>query len=207
MSRGGRRAVELIAEALREEILSGVLPAGGPLREEHLADRFGVSRHTVRSALGFLAGERLVTVEAYRGARVTLLDDRQVRDLQQLRGAIEKEVVGSLEHADLAPVHTAISVLHRVEATDGPWVEVERAHAAVHQALVDTAGNERLSDIYRQLEGELSLLLLHAKDSFAGRDLAQEHRDWLADLHTRGTAAVEEHLERSTRDALASRRI
>jgi DNA-binding GntR family transcriptional regulator len=202
----GRRAVERIAQALRDEILSGDLAAGSPLREEHLAERFGASRHTVRSAFGLLASERLVTAEAYRGVRVTRLDDRQVRDLQQVRGAIEKEVVAGLADLDLTPVMDAIAELEGIERTARPWLEVERAHAAVHQALVDSAGNARFSEIYRQLEGELSLLLLHSRDAFTGRDLAQEHREWLADLHVRGPVAVDEHLERSTKDVLASPR-
>jgi DNA-binding GntR family transcriptional regulator len=207
MTGGGRRAVERIAETLRDEILSGALEAGMPMREEPLAERFGASRHTVRSALGMLTAERLATAEAYRGVRVTRLDDQQVRDLQQVRGAIETEVVTALEGADLGRVRRAITVLEETERADRPWLEVERAHAAVHQALVDTAGNRRLSDIYRQLEGELSLLLLHSREAFAGRDLAREHRDWLDDLSTRGPVAVREHLDRSMHDVLMCRRV
>lgn len=48
------------------EILGGILPPGRRLREEHLAERFGASRHTVRSALAALTADRLLTAAPTR---------------------------------------------------------------------------------------------------------------------------------------------
>ncbi|GAA1780619.1 GntR family transcriptional regulator [Agromyces lapidis] len=113
-------AVERVAEALRAEILSGTVALGSPLREEAAAERFGVSRHTVRSAFQRLVAERLAVAEAYRGVRVVSFDPDEIVALQQLRAALEGEAVRiagerhgtTWPDAALAP---AVAVLERLE--------------------------------------------------------------------------------------------
>ena len=86
-------AVERATAMLRDEILSGRLGPDDPLREESLASRLGVSRHTIRAAFQRLVTERLAVAEPYRGVRVTSFDDAQLTALQQLRAALEVEAV------------------------------------------------------------------------------------------------------------------
>ena len=57
-----------VYQKLREEITTGALPPGAPLREIPLARRFGVSRTPVREALRRLEQDRLL-VPGERGAR------------------------------------------------------------------------------------------------------------------------------------------
>lgn len=60
-----------IADILREQILTGVYPAGQPLpSEERLADYFGVSRHPIRKAVNTLVGEGLLIVRRPHGTIV-----------------------------------------------------------------------------------------------------------------------------------------
>ena len=68
-----------IALALEEAIVSGEIPPGSTLRQEHLSDQFQVSRTPVREALRRLAALGLVTFEPNRGVRVRMLslDDSQ----------------------------------------------------------------------------------------------------------------------------------
>lgn len=67
----GLAAWRQIADALAEEIRSGVFAAGGQLPSESaLAARFGVNRHTVRRALGVLAEGGLVRTTQGRGSFV-----------------------------------------------------------------------------------------------------------------------------------------
>src|SRR3982750_1889647 len=70
---------DLIAESLRDEILRGEIPAGQPLRQEELAERFGVSRLPVRDALLRLEAQGLVHVFPNRGAFVISLSAGEVR--------------------------------------------------------------------------------------------------------------------------------
>lgn len=203
------RAVERLAAEIRTEILGGALAPGRPLREEELADRHRLSRHTVRAALAQLAGERLVTAEPYRGVRVTVFGDEQVLALQDLRRALESEAVriigarvggGSWPSGERAAIDDAVERLDAVEQDpSGDWSAVERAHADVHLALVESAGSPRITEAYRTLAGELALLLLHTRPAYEKRRLAAEHRAFLEDVQRRGVDAVRDHLAESTR--------
>jgi len=86
-------AVDRVADAVRAEILTGVLAADAPLREEAASERYGVSRHTVRAAFQRLVAERLAVAVPYRGVRVTSFDRATIIALQQLRAALEVEAV------------------------------------------------------------------------------------------------------------------
>lgn len=60
-----------LAAILRKQIGGGEFQPGQPLpSEQHLMDTFGVSRGTVRKALGMLRDEGLIETVRQRGSRV-----------------------------------------------------------------------------------------------------------------------------------------
>ena len=63
----------LVAEALRKGILKGMIKAGQVLRQEDLAERFGVSRIPIREAFRQLEAEGLIKIYPHRGAVVSSL--------------------------------------------------------------------------------------------------------------------------------------
>jgi DNA-binding GntR family transcriptional regulator len=84
----GARAAE-IADALREQIVSGALTAGAPLRQDQLAQAFGSSRMPVREALQSLQQEGFVFIEPNRGAVVADLDAAEIREIYEMRTVAE----------------------------------------------------------------------------------------------------------------------
>ena len=78
---------------LREEILSGELPAGSELQEVALSKTLGVSRGPIREAIGRLAAEGLVTVRPRRGAVVRALSSDEFLEAYQVREALETMAV------------------------------------------------------------------------------------------------------------------
>lgn len=70
---------------LREQIILLDLPAGSRLREERLAEHFGVSRSPIRQVLDHLEFEGLVDQSPGAGARVSHLDAKELRDVWTLR--------------------------------------------------------------------------------------------------------------------------
>src|ERR1044071_3609472 len=109
--------VDALADALRREILDGVLEAGAWLRERELVETYGVARHSLRAALRALAAEGLVTIEPHRGAHVAKLTEEDVRWLYELRTALELEAAHlSLERNGGRLPDTVHDALTRLEA-------------------------------------------------------------------------------------------
>ncbi|MCR4268465.1 GntR family transcriptional regulator [Nitratireductor sp. ZSWI3] len=80
---------ERIAAGLRQEIVSGRLAAGSPLRQERIAETYGTSRMPVRDALRLLEAEGLVQMAPNKGATVALLNAAEFREIYEMRGAAE----------------------------------------------------------------------------------------------------------------------
>jgi DNA-binding GntR family transcriptional regulator len=78
-----------IALALEEAIVSGEIPPGSVLRQEHLSEQFQVSRTPVREALRRLAALGLVSFEPNRGVRVRLLSRDELREAFMVRAELE----------------------------------------------------------------------------------------------------------------------
>jgi DNA-binding GntR family transcriptional regulator len=78
-----------IALALEEAIVSGEIPPGSVLRQEHLSEQFQVSRTPVREALRRLAALGLVSFEPNRGVRVRMLSRDELREAFLVRAELE----------------------------------------------------------------------------------------------------------------------
>src|SRR5258707_14873747 len=78
-----------IAGLIEEAIVSGELAPGSVLRQEQLAERFGVSRPPVREALRKLAALGLVSFIPNRGVRVRTLSHEELREAFLVRAELE----------------------------------------------------------------------------------------------------------------------
>lgn len=200
MTPTGPTAAQRVVDAIVEDILSGAHPPGSALREDELSAHFGVSRHTIRSALAETGRRRLTVAEPYRGHRVVSFGPEQVTGLQQLRGALEGEAVRLI---GTRPIPAAVAGLDdlRAAAVADPedWVAVERAHFRLHLGLVGDAGCDRITEAYRDLEDEVLLLVGHLRSRYDAAALVDEHVRYLDAVRVRGSAAVREHLDNSRR--------
>lgn len=79
---------QAVAGVLRSRIVSGVIPPGALLRETALAQELNVSATPVREALGTLASEGLVEIEAHRLKRATPVDFAITRDLIRVQAEL-----------------------------------------------------------------------------------------------------------------------
>ena len=81
---------EQICEAVRAEVFSGEMTNDQPVREQPLAERFGVSRGSVRDALLQLSQEGVLVYKPNKGVRVSSpSSDAEFRLYAKLRKEIE----------------------------------------------------------------------------------------------------------------------
>ena len=76
---------DVIADDLRERILSGELPEAETIRQEALAEEYDVSRMPIREALKRLNAEGLVELTNNRGATVTKHSLPEIGEIFDLR--------------------------------------------------------------------------------------------------------------------------
>jgi DNA-binding GntR family transcriptional regulator len=89
-----RLTVAAFAEQeLRAMVLSGALAPGERLNEVAIAETLGTSRGPLREAIQRLASEGLLTVVSHKGAYVRTLTEQELRELYELRIAIESYAV------------------------------------------------------------------------------------------------------------------
>ena len=192
---GAQTAPERVAGALRDELLDGAHPVGTRFREEELAERFDVGRHTIRSGLRLLVERGLVVHERHRGAVVASLSKQRIDEIFDYRKVLE---LGALRmaldaKADFGSVLTEVERLEALaeKSPGASWREVTRAHGAIHRAIVEAAGNEHLAESYRRCEDEIRLLLTFVRPDFDAARLATVHRDLLAKLQSGGKTALD----------------
>ena len=82
-----------VADSLRQRILTGDLAAGAQLRQDALADEFGISRIPIREALLQLEASGLVRIVPHRGAVVASLSVEEVEDIFQIRIQLEPQLL------------------------------------------------------------------------------------------------------------------
>jgi DNA-binding GntR family transcriptional regulator len=84
-----------ILDAIRRRILDGSYPAGAQLRQDGLAEEFGVSRIPVREALFQLEAEGLVRILPHKGATVAALSAEEVAEAFELRCLLEPRLLAA----------------------------------------------------------------------------------------------------------------
>ena len=88
-----RQAAAQAADAIRDAILAGRIPAGARIAELDLARQLSVSRTPIREALSRLAAEGLVELSPNRGARVASWTSEELREIFEVRLRLEPYAV------------------------------------------------------------------------------------------------------------------
>ena len=80
-----------VAELVRQQIYSRELEPGSWIDEMKMVEKFGISRTPLREALKVLAAEGLVTMKPRRGAYVTEVSEKDLRDVYHLLSLLESD--------------------------------------------------------------------------------------------------------------------
>jgi DNA-binding GntR family transcriptional regulator len=144
---------DVVADRIRSAILEGDLKPGEWLRQERLAQEYGVSQMPVREALKKLAVDGLVEHAPYRGVRVIEFSPEDIADLFATRSFLE----GLAARAAAARI------------TDDEIAELKKIHTCMQAKLAP----EDLSE-YRDLNRKFHTLIFSAsRRAYLVRTLAQ----------------------------------
>lgn len=168
---------ERVLATLRQDIIAGRLGPGERLVERELADRFGVSRVPVREAIRALVAEGFVLFESARRTVVRRLTPTDVKELFELREALEVYAAG-LAAARATPEALAeLRELLTEAATatkEGDGEAITDINTRFHDRILATAGNTLLISVMEPVDGRLRWL---TRQNEEWPQLLDEHRE------------------------------
>ena len=175
-----------ITEAIAEQIIAGTLKPDAPLRQDHVAREFRSSHVPVREAFRQLEAQHLVVALPRRGVRVAPLDATAIREISEMRAALEvvalRHAVPKMSQAHLAKIEMALIEGDNAETLQ----EFEAANRAFHRALVAPCGMPRLLASLDGLQRANSRLVFAMARSAGWRPRSnQDHRLILQALRAR----------------------
>ncbi|MCK1517554.1 GntR family transcriptional regulator [Bradyrhizobium sp. 190] len=175
-----------IAGSIGERIISGALPPDAPLRQDHVAREFNSSHVPVREAFRQLEAQHLVVAVPRRGVRVAPLDTNSVKEIAEMRGALEvvalRNAAPKLTFSHLARIELAL-----VEGENAQTIQdFEMANRAFHHALAAPCAMPRLLASLDGLQLANSRLVFAMARSSGWRPRSnQDHRLILQALRAR----------------------
>jgi DNA-binding GntR family transcriptional regulator len=145
---------DVIAERVRDLIVSGELQPGDRLREKDLARDHHASRVPVREALARLQSEGFVTVAKFQGASVAVPDGTTGLELLRVRQALEAlaaELAAKNRGGSRAEELQAVLRRGRAAAGDGAYDGLPELVESFHALIADAGGNVQLALLLEQL--------------------------------------------------------
>jgi DNA-binding GntR family transcriptional regulator len=197
-----------IVAALKERIIAWEYPPEHRLTEEGLCAEFGVSRSPVREALRALVTSGFIAKLANRGYAVRQLDPGEIKELYDLRKALELHVVEQLARDRRA--RPEVAALHQAWAKilAGPerrGEELAQLDTTFHETLAAAAGNSMLLG---QLQAINERLFVFRMLDFGQPDRQQttcrQHMKVVERILAGDTAGARAAMERNIEDGRAN---
>lgn len=150
---------EQVADALRERILSGRIPAGSKLNERELSAELQVSRIPLREALPLLEAEGFIHSEARRGSVVHTFTLRDAEEVFDLRLQLEPFAAACAARR-VAAGASAEELLAELEfaRTGTPGGEASGRNSDLHEGIVRLADHDLLRRLSSLLNGRVRWL-------------------------------------------------
>ncbi len=216
-----RALVDKLAATLQARMLSGELVSGTRLRQEALAEEFGVSRTPIREALRKLQANGLIELQPNRGALVRGLSAREIRDAYEVRAELEglaaELAAQRIQQRQLDGLREAQAEFRETLArmmevrSDGavalPEKEIERwrhANDRFHQLIQDAAANDvlvaTLAHLHRSVPRDLTRVVLGESAALLAENV-HEHEAVLGAIEHRNATEARELMLKHVRHA------
>ena len=188
--------------ALRRAITTGQLAPGTHLVETDLSDALQISRGTLREAMRQLQQEGLISAGARGRLSVRHLDAKEIKDIFDVRAALESLAAGELaarqDRADVvAELRRAVDDMERWAASN--LEDRIEADLKFHRTMCHLTGNETLLHSWSSLEGSIRMSIMYAGVDRALKNMDVKRHSEIVDAIESGdadkaAATVREHM-------------
>ncbi|MGO1118103.1 GntR family transcriptional regulator [Rhodovibrionaceae bacterium A322] len=190
----------LVADELRERIVSGQLADGEQIRQDAVASDLGVSRIPVREALKQLEAEGLVNLVSHKGAVVAELSTSEIAELFELRLLLESWLLGlAIPRMTKRDLDKAEELVERMVAYDqiSEWGVLNRQF---HQTLLRPSGRSKTLEMLERVHANTDRYVRMQISMTSGQKRAhEEHQQLIALCREKDTArairCLEQHID------------
>ena len=186
-----------LANRLRDEISTGALAPGVRIIEGTWGRKLGVAQGSIREAINLLAQEGFVSKVSGRSARVVSLNEQDVVQLYEIRGAMEGLAarLAAARHADVTNLQEAVDEMRRA-AKKNRTPELVDADREFHLELCRLSGNphlvEHASPVLLPFFAFARIRVIASKQSTSAWDRDLEAHQRIADLIREGEGEIAE---------------
>lgn len=152
---------EIVTDSLRELIIQGQLLPGEHLQEVVIADRMGVSRTPVRSALEKLTSEGFLDHKPNQGYFIRNFDVADIKDAYNIRALLESEAARRAALSELITKEQRVIlknyleggslVVHKEEFNLEDLAEYRNININIHDMVIQLSGSLRLKEHIERL--------------------------------------------------------
>jgi DNA-binding GntR family transcriptional regulator len=151
----------MVAQKLRNAIMSGTFKPGQRLVERELCEMTGVSRPSIREALRLLEADGLVTTIPHRGPVVSTISLEEAKQLYAARAVLEgfagRECARLHDPAIARRIGDALARLKAASAASDLVATLE-AKTEFYAAIITGCGNTFVERMLRPLHDRITLL-------------------------------------------------
>lgn len=147
-----------VAELVRQHIYNRELEPGSWIDEMKMVEKFGISRTPLREALKVLAAEGLVTMKPRRGAYVTEVSEKDLRDVYHLLSLLESDAAAVVAaQASAAELARLQDIHHALENSTKDADQFFQINEQFHMQLLALSNNRFLSQTVEDLRKVMKL--------------------------------------------------
>ncbi|MFT2110601.1 GntR family transcriptional regulator [Marinomonas sp. 2405UD68-3] len=197
-----------IYHTLRKLILDGALAGGAPLRQDDIAEQFGVSKIPVREVFRKLESDGLVEFRPRRGVFVTEHTEAEILEMLEIRIALESRALElSIPQMTDLDIELAREILKEYEEVEGieVWSDLNRRF---HDCIYAPCGLMNLISMIHSVVDRTGSFMRLKVTMASGFDRPHsEHVDILKACEAgdvdKGVDLLRKHIERTKKEVAA----
>jgi len=178
---------EKIVEVLREAIIRQKIRPGERITELEVAERFGISRTPIREAFRQLESEGFLTIMPRKGAVVSAIEEKDIRDFYEIKGILEgyaaRQAVARMTEKDilrLEQFNKEIKLCAERQDVSG----MTRAHNAFHELILEVCDNRKIKQVVGGLVRQFLRFRFYVASLVHVEEILREHTDIVAAIRS-----------------------
>jgi len=160
---------------------------GERITELEVAERFGISRTPIREAFRQLESEGFLTIMPRKGAVVSSIEEKDIRDFYEIKGVLEgyaaRQAVTRMTAKDIAhleQLNKEIKLCAERQDVSG----MNRAHNAFHDLILEACNNRKIQQVVGNLVRQFQRFRFYVASLVHVEDILREHADIVAAIRS-----------------------